>query len=219
MRRLVAVALILSVLVMLATPHQASGQLAVVDVGAITQLMMTLQVTMEMLGLNVRDLAALAQIGPILQLAQQIGVLAVQIQNEARIIAAIAKGWGVLLDPEMLPCTSRDVRDWNLQASGYARAGLHQLILVNALIDQTIELIATMVQILSLITIISGTTSGAQVAAALQASTVSQLASMQQKMRSFQTIMMGVTAIDQVNTLASDCLARARYTGWGSMGR
>lgn len=216
MRRTFATIVLVCFLVMLWPPPQAEAQYAVIDVAAIAQLMESLAVLMEIVGLNVKDLAAMATMGPILELIRQVGVLAAQVQNEARIIRQIAKGWGVLLDPVTMPCTAADARSWNYRASEFSRMSISQIILLRGLIDQTIEMLATLAQVLTLIAIITGTTSGAQLSAALLARTSVALDAMRTKTDGFQTIVMGGQAIEHMNVLIGDCLARKRFADWGT---
>ena len=216
MRQAVAVVVIVCLLVMLCPPPQAEAQYAVIDVAAIAQLMESLAVLMEIVGLNVKDLAAMATMGPILELIRQVGVLAAQVQNEARIIRQIAAGWGILLDPVNLPCTAIEARSWNYRASEFSRMSISQIILLRGLIDQTIEILATLAQVLTLIAIITGTTSGAQLSAALLARTSVVLDALRTKTDGFQTIMLGGQAIEHMNVLIGDCLAQKRFADWGT---
>lgn len=219
MRRVTALAVLLCLLAGVIVPPPGHAQLAVVDAGAIFQAVLQVQAALETIGLITADLAALNSLGSVVALIQQIQRLSAQVENEAQIIRGMAAAWGARLDESRIPCTSADLRAWNYDAAELARRSILSVTLMEALIDQTIELLATLANIIGLIASITGTTSGAQFNGGILAAMSAKLDDAHMKMAGFRTVMVGGEAITHMNTLALDCLARKRYADWGFMGR
>jgi hypothetical protein len=218
-RRVTALAVLLCMLAGWMVPPPVHAQFAVIDVAAIAQAVLSVQAALETIGLITSDLAALSSMGSVVALIQQIQRLSAQVENEARIIKAIATAWGARLDESRIPCTSEDLRLWNYDAAELARRSILSVTLMEALIEQTIEMLATLANIIALIASITGTTSGAQFNGGILAAMSAKLDDAHMKMAAFRTVMIGGEAIAHMNTLAMDCLARKRYADWGFMGR
>jgi hypothetical protein len=212
--------LLLSVLTLLLSVRAVDpAAVPVIDVGAIANLAYIMADAAKLVGLEVKDLAVLANVGPMTQMAQHIAVLLQQLENERRLILEIGELWGVLADEGIGICTVEARRDWMYKAVQLNQRRLRGTVTNTlALVEQTGEIVQTLVQMAQLWSVITGSVGGLQVIAGLQASTNAHLATIQTALTSEKMAKASEQVVEMTDALMMDCLAQASMADWGIVG-
>lgn len=215
MRRVTAVVLLVMQLSLFWPPRQADAAMAVFDAAAVTQLIASVRNLTQILGLNVRDLSALSNLGPLLALATEIADMASHWQTFLDTLTALSERWGILTDDDNVPCTPADKVAWHLEAAQLARRGTQEVWQLHRLLRESTALLQSLVRILQLIPVIAGTTSGLQTVGGLVGHMSAEMKTLQLEMATVQAIMTGAEAIERVTVLMDECMMRGRMGGWG----
>lgn len=190
--------------------------LPVIDAAAIFQLATQVAETTKLVGLNVRDLAVLANVGPMTEMGRHLAVLMTQLENERHLIMEIGELWGVLAEKGTAICTVEERREWLYEAVQLNRRRLVGTIQNTlALVEQTEEIMQTLVQMAQLWATITGSVAGLQVVAGLQARANGYLASIETALTSQQMAQASAQLVDITDAVMMDCLSQASMADWG----
>lgn len=192
-------------------PRPAAAQWQVIDMANLGQAVLQVSHLVQMLGLHVKDLSALAQVGQLVSVLDRLNAVANRLQSLMAQVDARAFGWNGLAS--MSPCGSAALAEWNYQAASWARQAAALMQQVSSLSSETLGLLNEM---MTLITSIVGTTSGLQTITGLMAQLVTETQTMRAIAIPFQQEMQGGRIMEQVNQLASICLQRSLLQGWGT---
>jgi hypothetical protein len=213
MRRLPIGFMAFLLMVCLGLPRSALAQLAVEDLGVLGQMLTSVAALAELVGLSTDDLQALASMGPVMAMADQVVVLSSQLRAIGAQVTAFSDGWVQMGSAEL--CSEREIASWLSQAIPFAREGSRRVLQIHAVLWQLDQALTTMTQIVLLIPLIGGSTSGLQVNAALLSVTQSELRRLQGVMTPYAQLMIADTLIDQVVGVGSLCAAPKRMHGFG----
>ena len=197
-----------------ARPVSAQTPELVFDPAAVAQLVESTARLLQLVGLNTQDLAALTNLGPILELASQITALLPEIQSITATFDARTQGWQSLM--ATVPCTASAQLAWLTQASEWGRHGSSEALVAMRLVGRTVGFLQNLLSLVSTISSLFGTTSGLQLNAALTSVTVVELQKLQVVLMPAQQVLMGGQMITQMTQLSNSCLSAQRFGGWGT---
>jgi hypothetical protein len=155
------------------SPGGSAAQIPVTDVAATAQLVMNVASMLELVGLNTKDLAALANMAPIMDILNQLAALTPQIQAIAAQVEARNLGWYSRM--ATIPCTAQARSEWMISAADWGRQGADEALGAMRLLGQRVALMNTLMTLVSSIASLFGTTSGLQMVSALNSVTVVEL--------------------------------------------
>jgi hypothetical protein len=198
-------------------PQPTEAQLVVEDPAAIAQLILSVSHLTEMVGLELKDLAALHDLAAVAQIGAQALASADKLRSIYGTLQARMNGWGSHM--ANVPCRQEDWGNWEFTAAEWWRQGTSDFRLAISLLGDSAQLMALITQIISSIGILFGTTSGLQVVSSLTAVNTLLLQNHQTLAGSFKQVQMGGYQIEQMRMLSNDCIRRARYRNWGRFTR
>ena len=183
----------------------------VIDGANLTQAITQVSYLLNIIGLNIKDLAALPNLAQLTNVLSRIQGVVNQMQGLMGEIDARAFGWNGLAN--MNPCTGTALADWNYQAASWGRMGASLMQRVTSLSSSTLDLVN---ELMTLITSIAGTTSGLQTVTGYMAQLVTETQTLRTAALPYQQEMQGGRIIESVNQIASICLQRSTLHGWGT---
>jgi hypothetical protein len=196
-------------------PRPAQGYVTpVIDAANLQQSLVQVAYLLQMVGLNIKDLAALPNLAHLTNVLSRLQGVVNQTQGLMGEIDARAFGWHGLAS--MNPCTATALADWNYQAASWGRQASALMQRVTSLSSATLDLVH---ELMTLITSIAGTTSGLQTVTGYMAQLVTETQTLRTVSLPYQQEMQGGRIIESVNQIASICVQRSLMNGWGTVTR